>query len=200
MTNKADTPGSGPAHDVTALLNAWRQGDPSAFEAVIPLVYDELQRLAHAHLRRERHQTLQTADLVHETYVRLVDASRVQWQNRAHFFAIAAQMMRRILVDHARRRQAARRGDNPLALPLTEVDDLGIEVSPDVVAVDEALVALTALDTEKARIVEMRFFGGLSNAEIAEVLGVSLATIVRHWRVARAWLYRYLTTGVADAV
>jgi RNA polymerase sigma factor (TIGR02999 family) len=187
--------------EVTDLLIAWSGGEPRAEERLLPLVYAELHELAASYMRRERAEhTLQPTALVHEAYMRLIDQQRVQWQNRAHFFAIAAQMMRRILVDHARRRQAARRGDNPLALPLTEVDDLGIEVSPDVIAVDEALVALTALDTEKGRIVEMRFFGGLSNAEIAEVLGVSLATIVRHWRVARAWLYRYLTTGVPDAV
>ena len=187
--------------EVTELLIAWSGGEPRAEERLLPLVYAELHELAASYMRRERAEhTLQPTALVHEAYMRLVDQQRVQWQNRAHFFAIAAQMMRRILVDHARRRQAARRGDNPLALPLTEMDDLGIEVSPDIIAVDEALVALTALDTEKGRIVEMRFFGGLSNAEIAEVLGVSLATIVRHWRVARAWLYRYLTTGVPDAV
>lgn len=187
--------------EVTNLLIAWSGGEPRAEEQLLPLVYAELHELAASYMRRERSEhTLQPTALVHEAYMRLVDQERVQWQNRAHFFAIAAQMMRRILVDHARRRQAARRGDNPLAVPLNEIDGLGVEVSPDIIAVDEALVALTALDTEKGRIVEMRFFGGLSNAEIAEVLGVSLATIVRHWRVARAWLYRYLTTGVPDAV
>jgi RNA polymerase sigma-70 factor (ECF subfamily) len=187
--------------EVTNLLIAWSGGEPRAEERLLPLVYAELHELAASYMRRERAEhTLQPTALVHEAYMRLVDQERVQWQNRAHFFAIAAQMMRRILVDHARRRQAARRGDNPLAVPLNEIDGLGVEVSPDILAVDEALVALTALDTEKGRIVELRFFGGLSNAEIAEVLGVSLATIVRHWRVARAWLYRYLTTGVPDAV
>jgi RNA polymerase sigma-70 factor (ECF subfamily) len=187
--------------EVTDLLIAWSGGEPRAEERLLPLVYAELHELAASYMRRERAEhTLQPTALVHEAYMRLVDQQRVQWQNRAHFFAIAAQMMRRILVDHARRRQAARRGDNPLAVPLTDIDGLGVEVSPDIIAVDEALVALTALDTEKGRIVEMRFFGGLSNAEIAEVLGVSLATIVRHWRVARAWLYRYLTTGAPDAV
>jgi RNA polymerase sigma-70 factor (ECF subfamily) len=187
--------------EVTNLLIAWSGGEPRAEERLLPLVYAELHELAASYMRRERAEhTLQPTALVHEAYMRLVDQERVQWQNRAHFFAIAAQMMRRILVDHARRRQAARRGDNPLTVPLNEIDGLGVEVSPDILAVDEALVALTALDTEKGRIVELRFFGGLSNAEIAEVLGVSLATIVRHWRVARAWLYRYLTTGVPDAV
>lgn len=187
--------------EVTNLLIAWSGGEPRAEERLLPLVYAELHELAASYMRRERAEhTLQPTALVHEAYMRLVDQERVQWQNRAHFFAIAAQMMRRILVDHARRRQAARRGDNPLAVPLNEIEGLGVEVSPDILAVDEALVALTALDTEKGRIVELRFFGGLSNAEIAEVLGVSLATIVRHWRVARAWLYRYLTTGVPDAV
>jgi RNA polymerase sigma-70 factor (ECF subfamily) len=187
--------------DVTELLLAWSGGEPRAEQRLLSLVYDELHGLAASYMRRERAEhTLQPTALVHEAYMRLVDQERVEWRNRAHFFAIAAQMMRRILVDHARRRQAARRGDNQLTLPLADIDALGFQLSPDIVAVDEALAALATLDGEKSRIVEMRFFGGLSNEEIAEVLGVSLATIARHWRVARAWLYRYMTSDVPDAV
>jgi RNA polymerase sigma-70 factor (ECF subfamily) len=185
--------------EVTELLLAWSGGEARAEQRLLPLVYAELRVLAASYMRRERAEhTLQPTALVHEAYMRLVDQERVQWRSRAHFFAIAAQMMRRILVDHARRRQAARRDHQQIVL--TDVDAFGAEVSPDIVAIDEALDALSAVDTEKGRIVEMRFFGGLSNQEIAEVLGVSLVTIARHWRVARAWMYRYLTAEVPDAV
>jgi RNA polymerase sigma-70 factor (ECF subfamily) len=185
--------------EVTELLLAWSGGEARAEQRLLPLVYAELRVLAASYMRRERAEhTLQPTALVHEAYMRLVDQERVQWRSRAHFFAIAAQMMRRILVDHARRRGAARRGDRQIVL--TDVDAFGAEVSPDIIAVDEALDALSAVDTEKGRIVEMRFFGGLSNQEIAEVLGVSLVTIARHWRVARAWMYRYLTCEVPGAV
>jgi RNA polymerase sigma factor (TIGR02999 family) len=187
--------------DVTELLLAWSSGNPEAEQQLLPLVYAELHGLAASYMRRERAgHTLQPTALVHEAYMRLVDQDRVEWRNRAHFFAVAAQMMRRILVDHVRRRQAARRGENQPVLALTEVSDPGVVLSPDILAVDQALAALAAIDVEKGRIVELRFFGGLSNEEIAEVLGVSLATIARHWRVARAWLYRYLTSGTPDAV
>lgn len=187
--------------DVTELLLAWSSGNPDAEQRLLPLVYAELHGLAASYMRRERAgHTLQPTALVHEAYMRLVDQDRVEWRNRAHFFAVAAQMMRRILVDHVRRRQAARRGENQPALSLTDVADLGVEISPDILAVDQALAALTAIDIEKGRIVELRFFGGLSNEEIAEVLGVSLATIARHWRVARAWLYRYLNDEAPDAI
>ncbi len=187
--------------DVTELLLAWSSGNPEAEQRLLALVYAELHGLAASYMRRERAgHTLQPTALVHEAYMRLVDQDRVEWRNRAHFFAVAAQMMRRILVDHVRRRQAARRGENRPALSLTDVADLGVEISPDILAVNQALAALTAIDIEKGRIVELRFFGGLSNEEIAEVLGVSLATIARHWRVARAWLYRYLTSEAPDAI
>jgi RNA polymerase sigma factor (TIGR02999 family) len=178
---------------VTRLLLAWRAGDQAAFEALIPLVYDELRRLAHHQLRGERHQlTLQTADLVHETYARLVDSSRVQWQNRAHFLAVAAQSMRRVLVDAARARQAQKRGGDYARVDLdTELIVAGAP-DVDVVALDDALRTLGAADARRARVVELRFFGGLTVEETAEVLGVSPETVMRDWKVARAWLYQQL--------
>jgi RNA polymerase sigma-70 factor, ECF subfamily len=184
-----------PPHDVTALLLAWRQGDHSAFEELIPVVYDELRRLAHRHLRGERrNHTLQTADLVHETYVRLVDSSRVQWQNRAHFFAMAAQCMRRILVDAARARQSLKRGGDQARVELDP--ELTIAAGPniDLVALDEALNGLAAVDERRSRVVELRFFGGLSVEETAGVLDVSPETVMRDWKVARAWLFKQLNS------
>jgi RNA polymerase sigma factor (TIGR02999 family) len=192
--NQASPPPTPPAgHDVTRLLLAWRAGDQAAFEALIPLVYDELRRLAHHQLRGERHQlTLQTADLVHETYARLVDSSRVQWQNRAHFLAVAAQSMRRVLVDAARARQAQKRGGDYARVDLDT--ELIVAGAPDVdiVALDDALKTLGAADARRARVVELRFFGGLTVEETAEVLGVSPETVMRDWKVARAWLYQQL--------
>ena len=192
--NPASPPPPPPAgHDVTRLLLAWRAGDQAAFEALIPLVDDELRRLAHHQLRGERHQlTLQTADLVHETYARLVDSSRVQWQNRAHFLAVAAQSMRRVLVDAARARQAQKRGGDYARVDLdTELIVAGAP-DVDVVALDDALRTLGAADARRARVVELRFFGGLTVEETAEVLGVSPETVMRDWKVARAWLYQQL--------
>lgn len=195
--NPASPPPPPPAgHDVTRLLLAWRAGDQAAFEALIPLVYDELRRLAHHQLRGERHQlTLQTADLVHETYARLVDSSRVQWQNRAHFLAVAAQSMRRVLVDAARARQAQKRGGDYARVDLDT--ELIVAGAPDVdlVALDDALRTLGAADARRARVVELRFFGGLTVEETAEVLGVSPETVMRDWKVARAWLYQQLKSG-----
>ena len=182
--------------DVTALLLAWRQGSRSALEALIPLVYGELQCVAHRQLRGERsNHTLQTADLVHEAYLRLVDSSRVQWQNRAHFLAVAAQLMRRVLVDAARARQAVKRGGGESALPLNA--ELTVAGSPtvDVVALSDALDALARADPRRSQVVELRFFGGLTVDETAEVLGVSADTVVRDWKVAKAWLYSQLTPG-----
>jgi RNA polymerase sigma factor (TIGR02999 family) len=181
-----------PAHDVTGLLLAWRRGDRAAFEELVPLVYDELRRLAHGHLRGERHQTLQTADLVHETYVRLVDSSRVQWQNRAHFFAIAARCMRRILVDAARARQALKRGGDYMRVDLDA--DLTVTDAPnlDLIALDRALQTLAAIDERRGRVVELRFFAGLSIDETAQLLDVSPETVMRDWTVARAWLFQQL--------
>jgi RNA polymerase sigma factor (TIGR02999 family) len=192
MDDDARQPSSRRLHDVTALLLAWRQGNQSAFEELIPVVYDELRRLAHSHLRGERHQTLQTADLVHETYVRLVDSSRVQWQNRAHFFAVAAQCMRRILVDAARARQSLKRGGDQVRVDLDA--DLTVTDAPnlDLVALDRALQTLGTMDERRGRVVELRFFGGLSVDETAQVLDVSPETVMRDWKVARAWLFKQL--------
>jgi RNA polymerase sigma factor (TIGR02999 family) len=199
MDDSRGGPSAPRPHDVTGLLLAWRQGNHSAFEELIPVVYDELRRLAHRHLRGERHQTLQTADLVHETYVRLVDSSRVQWQNRAHFFAIAAQCMRRILVDAARERQSLKRGGDHARVELDP--ELTIAAAPniDLVALDEALNGLAAVDERRSRVVELRFFGGLTVEETAGVLDVSPETIMRDWKVARAWLFKQLNSAPPPA-
>jgi RNA polymerase sigma factor (TIGR02999 family) len=190
--NAADGDGRSP-HDVTGLLLAWRQGSQSAFEELIPIVYDELRRLAHRHLRGERHNhTLQTAELVHETYFRLVDSSRVQWQNRGHFFAVAAQCMRRILVDGARARQSLKRGGDQTRVDLDAALTMADAPNIDLVALDEALNALSSVDARRGRVVELRFFAGLSVEQTAEALEVSAETVMRDWKVARAWLFREL--------
>ena len=187
-----------PAHDVTLLLADWRRGDNDALEELLPVVYDELRRLASRYLRGERRDhTLQTHDLVHEAFLRLIDQRHVDWESRTHFFAISASMMRRILVDHARSRGYAKRGGDVRHLVLDDLDDLMADEDAEVVAVDEALKSLAAVDEEMARIVELRFFGGLKNDEIAAVLGVSNVTVRRRFRVAKAWLYRHLT-GAED--
>ena len=178
---------------VTALLLAWRQGDQSALEALIPLVYGELRRVAHRQLQGERSgHTLQTAALVHETYLRLVESSRVNWQNRAHFLAVASRMMRRVLVDAARARQSLKRGGGESSVPLNT--ELTVAGSPDVdvVAISDALDVLARADPRRSRVVELRFFGGLTVEETAEVLGVSAETVNRDWKVARAWLHSQL--------
>jgi RNA polymerase sigma factor (TIGR02999 family) len=175
---------------VTALLQQWSRGDRDALEKLTPLVYEELRGIAAGYMRDERPgHTLQATALVHEAYVRLIGQKRVSWQNRAHFFGIAAQLMRRILIDHARRRQAAKRGVGG-ALRLTAgVDVAGApEQDFDLLAIDGALSRLERLDAAQARIVELRFFGGLTVEETAEVAGVSTATVKREWRTARAWL------------
>jgi RNA polymerase sigma factor (TIGR02999 family) len=180
-------------HDVTQLLLAWRAGDQAAFHQLIPRVYEELRRLAHAQLRGERrHHTLQTAELVHETYVRLVDSSRVQWQSRAHFLAVAAQSMRRILVDAARARQAQKRGGDQIRVEMDVAVSLGGDPNLDLVALDDALKALAAADERRSRVVELRFFGGLSVEETAMALDVSPETVMRDWKVAKAWLFKQL--------
>jgi RNA polymerase sigma-70 factor, ECF subfamily len=175
---------------VTALLEAWSKGDEAAREDLIPLVYDELRRVAARHLSRERRDhTLRATALVHETYLRLVEQKRARWRNRAHFFAVAAGLMRRILVDHARRHRATKRGGELRRVPLNE--GLVVAGSPDVelVALDEALEELSTFDPKLCRVVELRFFGGLSIEETAEVEGLSPATVKRNWNVAKAWLY-----------
>ena len=175
---------------ITQLLIDWGKGDQAALEKLMPLVYSELRRLASNYLRRERGEhTLQPTALVHEAYLRLVDQTRVNWQNRAHFFGVAAQMMRRILVDHARLHNAGKRGADFQKLSLDENIDKAVERSNEIVALDEALKQLAEVDEQKSRIIEMRYFGGLSVEETAEVLGVSPITVKRHGRMAKAWLY-----------
>ena len=188
------TPMSGPSQlDVTALLQAWRTGDEDALARLTPLVYNELHRLAHRYMRGERAgHTLQTTALVHEAYVRLVDSRGVAWQSRAHFFAIAAQLMRRILVDVVRRQRFQKRGGGWRQVTLADGVQLAANVSPDVVAVDDALQELGKLDPRKAQVVELRFFGGLSLEETAEALSVSTDTVGRDWKAAKAWLMREL--------
>jgi RNA polymerase sigma factor (TIGR02999 family) len=178
----------GPANQVTKLLEAWGAGDQSAPDKLMPLVYAELHRLAHQHMRREqRGHTMQTSALVNEAYLRLVD-QRAQWQNRAHFFGIAARLMRQILVDEARRRGYAKRGGGVLRVTLDEAMTVAQEQSASVMALDDALKSLEQIDARQSRIVELRFFGGLSIEETAEVLKVSPGTVMRDWTFARAWL------------
>jgi RNA polymerase sigma factor (TIGR02999 family) len=177
---------------VTALLKAWSAGDDSARDALLPLIYEELRRRADAYLRRERRgHTLQPTALVHETYLRLVGQD-VAWKNRAHFFALASEMMRRILVDHARARKAGKRAGGWTRVELDEAVEISDERDVDLVLLDEALVELSALDARHGQIVELRFFGGLTLEEIAEVLDVSVRTVKRDWTLARTWLYRRL--------
>ena len=176
--------------NITQLLVELTNGDGAAVEALLPRVYDELRRLAANYLRRERpDHTLQPTALVHEAYLRLVDQTRVNWQNRAHFFGVAAQLMRRILVDHARAHHAGKRGGEFQKLSIDENVDKAVERSAELVALDDALRELAAIDEQKARIVELRYFGGLSVEETAEVLGVTPVTVKRHWRATKAWLY-----------
>ena len=182
---------SAPARDVSGLLAAWNEGDPSAQEELLPLVYDELRRLARGHLRRERPgHTLQPTALVHEAYLRLVGEGVATWQNRAHFYGIAARLMRQILINHAEARATARRGGGALRLSLAAADRLAEGPDVELMALDDALKGLSALDPRQGQIVEMRFFGGLSVEETAEVLGLSPATVKREWSAARAWLRR----------
>ena len=185
--------------EVTQLLVAWSNGDRVAGDELMPLVYDELHRLAHQYMRKERPGgMLQTSALVNEAYLRLINQKDVQWQNRAHFFGIAAQMMRRILVDHARGRQSAKRGGSVRPVPLDEGLIVSNERNAEVLALDETLKTLAALDKRKSQIVELRFFGGLSIEETAEVLGVSPGTVMRDWTLAKAWLLREMSIDVKE--
>jgi RNA polymerase sigma factor (TIGR02999 family) len=182
-----------PGADVTQLLLAWNGGDQSALDNLMPLVYEELRRLARNHLRFEhRAQTLQPTAVVNDAYMRLIDQKRVNWQNRAHFFGAAAQIIRRLLVDHARARGRLKRGGNLVSVTLNE-ELIAAPASRDVLALDDALSRLAKLDAQQARVVELRFFAGLSIEETAEAMRVSAATIKRDWATARAWLYRELT-------
>jgi RNA polymerase sigma factor (TIGR02999 family) len=185
-------------NEVSALLQAWTDGDQRALDRLTPIVYDELHRLAHYHLKRERAgHSLQTTALVNEAYLRLVDYKRMRWQNRAHFLAVCAQAMRRILVDRARRRNV-KRGAHAEHVSLDAEAILCVDRSADFGALDDALNALAERAPRKARVVELRFFGGLSVEETAEVLGVSAITVMREWKSARAWLYRELAGPTAQ--
>lgn len=180
--------------EVTRLLVDWSNGDTRALEELTPLVYAELRRLAARFLRRERSDhTLQSTALVHEAFLRLIDQRSVQWQNRAHFFGVAAQLIRRILVDYARSRQTAKRGSDAVKLSLDDALGVAEKRDLDLVALDDALNRLAELDPQQSRIVELRFFTGLSIEETAEVLGISPATVKREWVTAKALLYRYLS-------
>ena len=176
-------------HHVTQLLQEWSDGDPSALEKLMPLVYDELHRLAHQHMRREKPGiVLQTSALVNEAYLRLVEEPQVHWQNRAHFLGIAARLMRQILVDEARKRNSAKRGGDMIQVSLTDATNVTQEQAANVVSLDDALKALEVIDSRQSEIVELRFFGGLSIEETADVLKVSPGTVMRDWTFARAWL------------
>lgn len=184
-------------HEVTQILNEWSGGDANAPERLMPFVYDELRRLARSFLVKERgDHTLQATALVHEAYVRLVDQTRVNWQNRAHFYGIAASMMRRVLIDHARAHAAEKRGGGSIRLSIDDVQVPLEQRAADLVALDEALKKLSLFDERKGKVVEMRFFGGLSDEEIAEVLGVNARTVLRDWKKARLWLYRELSSDL----
>jgi RNA polymerase sigma-70 factor, ECF subfamily len=181
---------------VTELLKAWSNGEQEALKQLMPLVYNELHRLAHRYMGRERHgHTLQSTALVHEAYNRLINLKDMSWQNRAHFFGVSAQMMRRILVDYARSRRFSKRGGEWRQVPLNEAVVVFRDQRTDIVALDDALRDLADIDPRKARVVELRFFGGLSSKETAEVLHVSAETVLRDWRLAKVWLLRQLSRG-----
>jgi RNA polymerase sigma-70 factor (ECF subfamily) len=181
--------------NVTGLLIDWSKGDQTAYERLVPLVYAELHRLAHHYMSRERGgHTLQTTALVNEAYVRLVDQKKTHWQNRAQFFGICAQMMRRILVDYARQQQYQKRGGGAQRVILDETAQVAEVKTADLVALDEALENLAKFDPRKARVVELRFFGGLNVDETAEVMGIHPNTVIRDWSVARSWLYKAVTS------
>jgi RNA polymerase sigma-70 factor (ECF subfamily) len=179
--------------EVTELLQQWGSGRQDALDRLLPLIYAELRKLASSYLRRERHDhTLQATALVHEAFLKLVDQRAVRWQNRAHFFGIAAQAMRRILIDSARAHAAGKRGDGERPLSLDEALVLTNEPNVDLLALDEVLTRLAAFDPQQSRVVELRFFGGLTMEETAEVLHISPATVGREWTLAKAWLYAEL--------
>ena len=192
-----------PAVDITQLLQDWQRGDREALDRLMPLVYDELHLIASRHLARERpERTLQTTALVNEAYMKLVDQRKVDWQNRAHFFALAARLMRRIVLDDVRKRRREKRGGDAVRIPIE-----GLQVSApagrmdavDVLELDRALMQLEALDADQGRIVELRYYGGLTIEETAAVMGVSTATIKREWAMAKGWLFRALTDGTEPA-
>jgi RNA polymerase sigma-70 factor (ECF subfamily) len=179
--------------EITGLLLAWNGGDPAALDRLMPLVYEELRRLARSYMRRQRpDHTLQTTALVNEAYLRLIDSSRVSWQNRAHFFAVSAMVMRRVLVDLARARRSEKRGGEAIVVSIDEALDAVPDRAAEIVALDEALNTLAGLSPRQARVVELRYFGGLTEEEVAEVLQTSERTVRRDWTLARAWLKREL--------
>jgi len=187
-----------PEQDVSTLLRAWSDGDQAALENLTPIVYEELRRLARYYMGRERSgHSLQATALVNEAYLKLVDCKRMRWENRAHFFAVSAQLMRRILVDHARRHNQ-KRGAGVQHVELEDSAIVGATRGEDLVALDEAMHALAQIDPRKAQVVELRFFGGLSVEESAEVLKVSPITVMRDWSTARAWLYREISSGARN--
>lgn len=176
-------------HEITELLQDWSEGDESALERLMPLVYEQLHRLAHQHMKREKPgHILQTSAVINEAYLRMVDSPRIHWQNRAQFFGIAARVMRRILVDEARKRRSDKRGGDAIQVTLNEAINVALEQAANVTALDDALKTLEAIDPRQSKIVELRFFGGLSVDETAEVLKVSPGTVMRDWTFARAWL------------
>jgi len=182
--------------NVTLLLRKWSEGDDSALEQLTPLVYDELHRLAHQHMRREKAgHILQTSALINEAYLRLVDQPQVHWQNRAHFFGVAARLMRRILVDAARKRDALKRGGSLIQVPMDEATNLAQDQAANILALDDALDQLKTIDARQSDIVELRFFGGLSIEEAADLLKVSAGTVMRDWTFARAWLRQQMSAG-----
>lgn len=195
MTEKKEARRSGGAQtsEVTDLLRSWNAGDPDAAAAVMPLVYEELHRIATAYFRRERRDhTLQATAIVHDAYIRLIEHNNVEWQSRTHFVGTVAHMIRCVLVDHARHRAVAKRGGQARYLTLAEADALELKRAPDLLRLDDALGDLAKLDPRKAAIVELRFFGGLTIEETADFLNISVNTVSRHWRRARAWLYGQL--------
>ena len=188
------SPSSAAPPELTQLLLAWSKGEQEALERLVPLVYGELRRMASRYMSRERaDHPLQTTALVHEAYLRLLDSKQVRWQNRGHFFAVSAQLMRRILVDFARSRRTLKRGEDAPKVTLNEAIHGAAEPSEDLAALDDALQALSAIDQRKAKVVELRFFGGLSVEETADALGVSADTVMRDWKLAKVWLLRELS-------
>ena len=186
-------------HEITQLLAEWTDGNQSALDELYPLVYDELHRLARRYMSRERKgHTLQTTALINEAYVRLVDQKNVHWANRSHFFAISAQIMRRILIDHARRHAYVKRGGGAQQVSLDEAAVVTSGIGSELIHLDEALKTLAKLDQRRSNVVELRYFGGLSNEEIAGVLNVSENTVTRDWNMARAWLYQQLTESATN--
>jgi len=190
---------SHPPHEITQLLAEWSDGNQSALDELYPLVYDELHKLARRYMSRERKgHTLQTTALINEAYVRLVDQRNVHWTNRSHFFAISAQIMRRILIDHARRHAYAKRGGGARQVSLEEAAIVASNTGSELIRLDEALKSLAERDPRRSRVVELRYFGGLNNEEIAGILHVSENTVTRDWNMARAWLYHQLTGSASN--